>query len=1074
MPGRELNGGRGRRGGRGGAARAAARRRRRPSRSPSSSPSRAWSRASASGPSSTGWRSVSACAAGCATPRPGSRSTPKARGGARRVRARRARGGAAARLRRHADARGGAARGPRGLRHRRERPRPGRLPARLAGHRDLRRLPARAARPGRPPSRLPVHQLHQLRAALHDHRGAALRPRAHDDAPLPAVPRLSQGVRGPDRPALPRRAQRVPGVRPARAAGAARRSRGMRRRAGRRRRRRAGRRRAKRTRRPPIRAAAELLRAGEILAVKGLGGFHLACDATDGEVVRRLKERKRRPDKPLAVMFRDLDAAARALPRERRGGDAADLARAPDRAARVARDRGGRNGRGGAGRRQRSGAGDATVAEPSSARRTLRSTPRSPSGSGTSARCCRTRRSTSCCCAPPARPLVMTSGNLAEEPIVKGWEEADRLAHVADAYLLHDREIAARYDDSVALVRRGRPRLVRRSRGYAPFPVALPRTLPQVLACGAELKNTFCATRDAYAFLSQHIGDLENLETLEHYETSIALYERMFRLEPEVVAYDLHPEYLATKYALTLPQDEKVAVQHHHAHVAARLVEHGREDRVIGVALDGLGYGDDGVLWGGEVLVARPSRVRAGRPSRGAAAARRRARHRAPGADGGGLGVRAARRRRARAGGAAAAQPRRRARAGSRTPRPARRSSRDEELAVVARQVQTGENAPLTTSCGRLFDAVAALAGVRGSITYEGQAAIELEMMSRAGGEPYPFVIEGEVARRRAACAATSSAWRRCSAAVMDDAEAGREPGFVGSRLHATVAALTLELCRRIRAASGLCRRRPHRRRLPEPPARRPLRGRSRGRRLRGPERRPRARQRRRRRVGAGRGGGLYCPAPPRPARLRPPAAASDHRPTTGPPHVPRASHAHHRHRRPARDHRRRGPRAARQHRPRSRRRHRRLRPRARRLRDQRDRRGGGRARRTPCSPSSRKRPRGRTRATGAPRPAERSTGTGRRRTRDAAGRRCVVAGASFDASPPSSPSRRARRSSVAAPPALTFMEVCGTHTMAIARFGLRDLLPPEVRLSRGPAARSASRRWATSTRSSRSPACPR
>jgi len=201
-----------------------------------------------------------------------------------------------------------------------------------------------------------------------------------------------------------------------------------------------------------------------------------------------------------------------------------------------------------------------------------------------------------------ARPLVMTSGNLAEEPIVKDWAEVGRLAHIADWYLVHDRDIFARYDDSVCHVRRGRPRVLRRSRGYAPFPVPLPRRLPQVLACGAELKNTFCFTRDANAFLSQHIGDLENIETLEHFESSIELYSRLFGLQPEAVAYDLHPEYLATKYALEQPQ-EKLAVQHHHAHVAACMVENGCTESVIGVSMDGLGYGDDGKLWGGEVLV---------------------------------------------------------------------------------------------------------------------------------------------------------------------------------------------------------------------------------------------------------------------------------------------------------------------------------------------------------------------------------------------------------------------------------------------------------------------------------------
>jgi hydrogenase maturation protein HypF len=541
----------------------------------------------------------------------------------------------------------------------------------------------------------------------------------------------------------------------------------------------------------PIRAAAGLLRAGEILAVKGLGGFHLACDATDGEVVRRLKERKRRPDKPLAVMFGDLDELRLHC---RAGAEEEALLTSPEHPIVLLEWR-------------EIGADGAVGAELGAAPPSL---PRGPS-------------STSLPVDPEVavgqrylgamlpytplhilllraagRPLVMTSGNLAEEPIVKGWEEADRLAHIADAYLVHDREIAARYDDSVALVRRGRPRLVRRSRGYAPFPVPLPRALPQVLACGAELKNTFCATRDAYAFLSQHIGDLENLETLEHYETSIAVYERMFRLEPEVVAYDLHPEYLATKHALTRPQVEKIAVQHHHAHVAARLVENGRDERVIGVCMDGLGYGDDGVLWGGEVLVAdllgyeRVGHLEALPLAGGALAIERPARTAAGWAFAlfGQEGLaRAARLLRGRAAG------REPEAAGAGAP-----FLSDEELAAVARQVQTGDNAPLTTSCGRLFDAVAALAGVRGSITYEGQAAIELEMISRAGEQPYPYAIEGGTN----GAAPDVVRLAPLLAAVMDDAELGRAPGFIGARLHATLAAIALDLCRRVRVASGL------------------------------------------------------------------------------------------------------------------------------------------------------------------------------------------------------------------------------------------------------------------------------
>ncbi len=433
-------------------------------------------------------------------------------------------------------------------------------------------------------------------------------------------------------------------------------------------------------------------------------------------------------------------------------------------------------------------------------------------------------------------PLVMTSGNLAEEPIVKGWEEIERLTPIADAYLVHDREIAVRYDDSVAQVRGERPRLIRRSRGYAPFPVALPRPLPQTLAAGAELKNTFCLTRDANAFLSQHIGDLENLETLEHYEASVEVYRRLFRLSPEVVAYDLHPEYLATKYALALPQPDKVAVQHHHAHIAARLVERGREDTVIGVSLDGLGYGDDGRLWGGEVLlcdltgyrrvahledlplpggaaaITHPWRTALGWSyallgpeglERAAAAVRRVA-----------LGGEAA-----RGGGAAGDAP------------------RDEEVAALVRQVDLGLNAPVTTSCGRLFDAVAALAGVRLAITYEGQAAIELEMMAsgpevrRAAAEPYEWTIDGDAgaaaggpllgaAEWVAAHGAGGSSWPGDSRpgvaaapavvrlaplldGVLADVEAGAAPGFIGARLHRTLAGLVLDLCGRVRDAGG-------------------------------------------------------------------------------------------------------------------------------------------------------------------------------------------------------------------------------------------------------------------------------
>jgi hydrogenase maturation protein HypF len=201
----------------------------------------------------------------------------------------------------------------------------------------------------------------------------------------------------------------------------------------------------------------------------------------------------------------------------------------------------------------------------------------------------------------------MTSGNLSEEPIAKDNEEAlKRLSGIADYFLVHNRNIYSRYDDSVATVERGATQLVRRARSYAPYPIMLPFQAKQVLGCGAEMKNTFCLTRDNYAFLSQHIGDMENIETMEHFVDTISLYKRLFRIEPEVIAYDLHPEYLATKYAQELGKSglKLIPVQHHHAHIVGCMVDNGLESEVIGVAFDGTGMGSDKHIWGGEFLVA--------------------------------------------------------------------------------------------------------------------------------------------------------------------------------------------------------------------------------------------------------------------------------------------------------------------------------------------------------------------------------------------------------------------------------------------------------------------------------------
>ncbi|HEY77338.1 MAG TPA: carbamoyltransferase HypF, partial [Thermoflexia bacterium] len=340
----------------------------------------------------------------------------------------------------------------------------------------------------------------------------------------------------------------------------------------------------------PIQAARQLLREGAIVAIKGLGGFHLACDATNDEAVARLRERKGRVDKPFAIMAFDLETverfcevndAERALltSRER---PIVLLRRKPDCPI-------------------------SPLVAPNNRYLgvMLPYTPLhylllEPTGDGL----------------PPAGPwplaLVMTSGNYSEEPIAIDNDEAlERLAHLADAFLLHDRDIHARCDDSVVRIFQGEELPIRRSRGYAPYPIHLPFDLPQVLAVGAELKNTFCLTRDRYAFLSQHIGDMENYETLRFFEQMVEQLARTFRVQPEIVAHDMHPGYLTTRYAHERSGEapatcDLLPVQHHHAHIASCMAENGLsgEQPVIGVAFDGTGYGTDGAIWGGEFLIA--------------------------------------------------------------------------------------------------------------------------------------------------------------------------------------------------------------------------------------------------------------------------------------------------------------------------------------------------------------------------------------------------------------------------------------------------------------------------------------
>jgi hydrogenase maturation protein HypF len=324
----------------------------------------------------------------------------------------------------------------------------------------------------------------------------------------------------------------------------------------------------------PIRLAADRLRHGQIVALKGIGGFHLACDATSDEAVRRLRARKRRDEKPFAVMVANV-AQAEAL----------------------------------------ATIGDAERTLLTSIERPIVLVPKRPTSCVVEVVAPRNQYVGlmlpysplhHLLLADAGRPLVMTSGNLSDEPIAFDNDEAlQRLRGIADLFLLHDRRIVTRTDDSVTAVVHGEPLLIRRSRGHVPRAIALkPAMARPVLACGALLKNTFCLARGDKAWLGPHIGDLENLETYDSYTRAVTRFERFLDVAPEVIAHDLHPDYLSTHYARGRDETVRVAVQHHHAHVATVMAEHQLRGPVFGVAYDGTGFGTDGTSWGGELLIA--------------------------------------------------------------------------------------------------------------------------------------------------------------------------------------------------------------------------------------------------------------------------------------------------------------------------------------------------------------------------------------------------------------------------------------------------------------------------------------
>ena len=502
---------------------------------------------------------------------------------------------------------------------------------------------------------------------------------------------------------------------------------------------------------------ARILGGRAVVAIKGLGGYHLACDPFDARAVRTLRGRKARQDKPFAVMARDLEQVRKLC---RIGPEEEKLLASPARPIVLLE------------RLERSGIVEEVAPRQDTLGVMLAYTPLHH-----------------LLLHDAGIPLVMTSGNNSDEPIAYRDEEAfEQIGAIADYFLVHDRPIHMRTDDSVVRVAGREVYPIRRSRGYAPAPLGVAESFRQhILACGGELKNTFCVAKERHVFLSHHIGDLENYETLRSFREGIEHYCRLFDVRPELVAYDLHPEYLSTKYALELEEAglPTVGVQHHHAHIASCLVDNERpsEQRVIGVALDGTGYGTDGAIWGGEFLE--------GSVAEGFA--RRTHLEYAP-----------------MPGGAAAIrQPWRMALAQlialygeeevSNLPLAMVREAGETNVRLVARLVEHGLNTPPTSSAGRLFDAVAALVGVPGSrrTTYEGQAAVELELAANGPADRgYPFRLRPE-----------GEGWvvetSGIIAGVVEDLLAGRSAGAVSSSFHRTMAEVVVAGCEEIRGARG-------------------------------------------------------------------------------------------------------------------------------------------------------------------------------------------------------------------------------------------------------------------------------
>ena len=500
-----------------------------------------------------------------------------------------------------------------------------------------------------------------------------------------------------------------------------------------------------------IQKAREMLKAGNILAIKGLGGFHLACDATNPSTVNRMRKHKERKHKPFALMafsLEEMEAFVELSPEE------IDLLSSPQAPIVLMP------------RRQPSKITENVAPGQSTLGFMLPYTPLhwlllEPGDDFPKA-------------------LVMTSGNLSDEPIAYRSQTArEKLSEIADAFLMHDRPIQTRIDDSVFAIVKGQPYPFRRARGFAPNPIRLPETVPQILAVGPQMKNSFCLTRDKYAFLSHYIGEMDNWETVQDYQKAVQHYETLFRIKPQAIGYDLHPDYTTTKIALERSAAENLpafGIQHHHAHLAACQIENHipPTQTIAGFIFDGTGYGTDGTIWGGEVLIGnctafqRPFHLKPVPLPGGEAAIRKPARmalsmlwayglpwdsHLAP----------------------------------------VQHLSAVEGQAL-RNQLEKQINTPLTSSMGRLFDAVSALIGVRQEITYEAQAAMELESLvnpSELGYYPIEIVDDNiEVGT--------------LLQSILQDMADKIPSSLIATRFHNSIANLSLDLAVKIHQEQGI------------------------------------------------------------------------------------------------------------------------------------------------------------------------------------------------------------------------------------------------------------------------------